>query len=42
MQHNKNSNTPFKAEICCVESESDRKKEQFVALLTDCVVHKQF
>jgi hypothetical protein len=26
----------------CVEIESERKKEQFVALFTDCVVHKQF
>jgi hypothetical protein len=32
-------NKSFRAETCCVESESVRKKEQqFVALLTDCVV----
>jgi hypothetical protein len=35
--------SPFMAETCCVESESERKVEQqFVALLMDCVVYKQF
>jgi hypothetical protein len=33
---------PFRVETYCVISESIRNKEQFVALLTDCVVHKQF
>jgi hypothetical protein len=30
------------AEICGVESENERKKEQFVAFLTDCEIHKSF
>jgi hypothetical protein len=32
----------IKAEPCCVGGESERKKEQFLALLTDYVVHKRF
>jgi hypothetical protein len=30
------------AQTRCVESKSERKKKQIVALLTDCIVHIQF